>query len=328
MDNKFEILNKFVSGRKLSDEEFSELRSLFSNPAREHTVEMWLEAKWKLAPGTDVEVDYETLQRKIQAYERSRSLKYRIINSPGFQTYRRMAAVLLIPLLVVSGLLITRAFDPVKTYTAEAPWGEKARLILPDGSRILLNAGSRIRYGSDFDRRNRRLELDGEAYFEVCKNKGKPFVVSTPYLDVRVTGTKFNVNAYSEEKSVVTSLVEGSVRIKTRNGKTYHLTPGQSLALDKDTEKTVFRELNQDVTLAWCENRLIFADDDIVSLARKIEKWYGVKVSYDPAQFGNSTFTVRLMEGERLGNLMDIIETALDAECSMQADTLIIRRRK
>lgn len=169
----------------------------------------------------------------------------------------------------------------------------------------------------------------GEAYFEVRKNKGKPFVVSTPYLDVRVTGTKFNVNAYDDEPSVVASLVEGSVNVTSRaDGRVYRLTPGHSLALAKASGEVTYPQLNSDIVLAWKDNRLVFADDDIASLAKKIEKWYDVKVVYDPARFANSKFTVRLMEGERLDNLLDIIETALGAECSMRRDTLVITRRK
>ena len=237
--------------------------------------------------------------------------------------------MLLVPLLVVASLIAFGPFGEAKTYTAEAPWGEKARLVLPDGSVVLLNAGSRISYTSGFDRRDRRLELDGEAYFEVRKNKGKPFVVSTPYLDVRVTGTKFNVNAYDDEPSVVASLVEGSVNVTSRaDGRVYRLTPGHSLALAKASGEVTYPQLNGDVVLAWKDNRLVFADDDIASLAKKIEKWYDVKVVYDPARFANSKFTVRLMEGERLDNLLDIIETALGAECSMRRDTLVITRRK
>ena len=169
----------------------------------------------------------------------------------------------------------------------------------------------------------------GGEWGEVRKNKGKPFVVSTPYLDVRVPGTKFNVNAYDDEPSVVASLVEGSVDITARSdGRVYRLPPGHSIALAKASGEVTYPPLNGDVVLAWKDNRLVFADDDIASLAKKIEKWYDVKVVYDPARFENSKFTVRLMEGERLDNLLDIIETALDAECSMRGDTLVITRRK
>lgn len=329
MENTFDILDRFVNGQTLTDGEFAALKRLFATREGGRTIEMWLAAKWETASDADAEIGYDALRRKIDDYEHARSLRRRIAGSALLCSYQRIAAVLLVPLLVVASLIAFGPFGEAKTYTAEAPWGEKARLVLPDGSVVLLNAGSRISYTSDFDRRDRRLELDGEAYFEVRKNKGKPFVVSTPYLDVRVTGTKFNVNAYDDEPSVVASLVEGSVNVTSRaDGRVYRLTPGHSLALAKASGEVTYPQLNGDVVLAWKDNRLVFADDDIASLAKKIEKWYDVKVVYDPARFANSKFTVRLMEGERLDNLLDIIETALGAECSMRGDTLVITRRK
>ena len=329
MENTFDILDRFVNGQTLTDGEFAALKRLFATREGGRTIEMWLAAKWETASDADAEIGYDALRRKIDDYEHARSLRHRIAGSALLRSYQRIAAVLLVPLLVVASLIAFGPFGEAKTYTAEAPWGEKARLVLPDGSVVLLNAGSRISYTSDFDRRDRRLELDGEAYFEVRKNKGKPFVVSTPYLDVRVTGTKFNVNAYDDEPSVVASLVEGSVNVTSRaDGRVYRLTPGRSLALAKASGEVTYPQLNGDVVLAWKDNRLVFADDDIASLAKKIEKWYDVKVVYDPARFANSKFTVRLMEGERLDNLLDIIETALGAECSMRGDTLVITRRK
>lgn len=329
MENTFDILDRFVNGQTLTDGEFAALKRLFATREGGRTIEMWLAAKWETASDADAEIGYDALRRKIDDYEHARSLRQRIAGSGLLRSYQRIAAVLLVPLLVAASLIAFGPSGEAKAYTAEAPWGEKARLVLPDGSVVLLNAGSRISYTSDFDRRDRRLELDGEAYFEVQKNKGKPFVVSTPYLDVRVTGTKFNVNAYDDEPSVVASLVEGSVNVTSRaDGRVYRLTPGRSLALAKASGEVTYPPLNSDVVLAWKDNRLVFADDDIASLAKKIEKWYDVKVVYDPARFANSKFTVRLMEGERLDNLLDIIETALGAECSMRRDTLVITRRK
>lgn len=329
MKNPFDILDKFVAGQPLTGEEIALLKHLFATRESGLTIEAWLSAKWEKASPQDAEVSYDTLRKKIADYEQARSLRGRLAGSALVRNYQRIAAVLLVPLLVLTSLFALDVFHETKTYTAEAPWGEKARLVLPDGSRVLLNAGSRITYTSDFDKRDRRLELDGEAYFEVRKNQGKPFIVATSYLDVRVTGTMFNVNAYADEPSVVASLVEGSVDVTLHTDRrTYRLTPGHSLALAKHSGEVTFPRLNNDVVLAWKDNRLVFIDDDIASLAKKIEKWYDVKVTYDPAQFANSKFTVKLMEGERLDNLLDIIETALDAKCTMRDNTLTITRKQ
>ncbi len=329
MKSVLHILDRLISGADLGAGELAQLKELLSTPEGRHLLEPWLAAKWEKASGADVELKYDLLHEKIANYETSLASKKISPVRRFLHQYQRVAAILLIPALLVPAIMLFSLAGDERVYTAEAPWGEKARVELPDGSKVLLNAGSKISYTSGFDRKDRRISLSGEAYFEVEKNKGKPFIVSTPHLDVTVTGTKFNVNAYEDEPSVIASLVEGGVKVTTVKSRfTYDLTPGRSLVLSKASGEISFVPLDQNVSLAWKDNRLVFVHDDIASLAKKIEKWYGVAVNYDPKQFEGSRFNVRLMEGERLDNLLDIIEQALNARCTIKDDTLIISRKK
>ena len=132
MENTFDILDRFVNGQTLTDGEFAALKRLFATREGGRTIEMWLAAKWETASDADAEIGYDALRRKIDDYEHARSLRRRIAGSALLRSYQRIAAVLLVPLLVVASLIAFGPLGEAKTYTAEAPWGEKARLVLAE----------------------------------------------------------------------------------------------------------------------------------------------------------------------------------------------------
>ena len=322
------ILERFVLGEKLNSSELNELKRLFSTSANRKEISNWLENNWQLASFDDLEISYDKLKLKIQQYHSPKSKVYQLVL--GYSTYyRQIAAVLFIPLIIGLGFYFLSTFTADENfYVAEAPLGQKAKVELPDGSTVWLNSGSNIRYSSNFNQKNRNIELDGEAFFEVEKNTGKPFIVHTSSLDVKVTGTRFNVNAYADEPIVETSLVEGKVNVQLNDGnKNYQLTPGNVLAYSKTTREITSHQLNEEATISWKENRLIFINDDFSKLARKIEKWYNVKVVYNPDEFSKNKLTVKLFEGEQLNQLLEIIESAIGAKCTIQQNKILITRK-
>jgi transmembrane sensor len=162
--------------------------------------------------------------------------------------------------------------------TVSTPRGGQYRIVLPDGTQVLLNAASLIKFPSNFAQlKERRVELIGEAYFEVTKNMDKPFIVKSMEQEVQVLGTHFNVNAYSDEKSIKTTLIEGSVRV-SGNKKQIVLMPNQQAVFGDD-----IRVKNVDVEseIAWKNGDFVFDSDDLESIMRKISRWYDVEVFYD-----------------------------------------------
>ena len=325
-----QILGKFILGEPLSAFELKEIKKLFTDKNRREEIDSWLADNWHSAELDDLEISYEKLIQKIHEYENLRRTNNRFIEHfrKFSHYYQRVAAVLFIPLIL--GLSFFVFFSPSEHenfYLSEAPLGQKAKLELPDSSTVWLNSGSSIRYSSGFNKRDRKVELKGEAFFEVHKDKGKPFVVHTPFLDVEVTGTRFNVNAYDDEPVIETALVEGSVHLtlKDRNKK-FQLTPGNVLSYSKISKEISSSRLNEEATISWKENRLIFINDDFSKLVRKMEKWFDVNVIYNPADFKNNKLTVRLLEGEQLDQLLQIIETAIGAKCSIEKNKIYITK--
>lgn len=329
-----EILDKLVNNTHLKRSEIQQLRQILTDEAYKQELFEWFGHNWGQAQDEPTGTGYGELKRRIAEYEAQKSIKQKLKKKAvGFvQSYRKIAAVLFLPLLLgglLYGIIHLLGDTPERYFTAEAPLGQKARVMLPDGSTVWLNSGSSISYSSGFNHRNRTLELTGEAFFEVQKNKGIPFWVHTPFLSVKVTGTKFNVNAYNEEPIVETSLVEGQVDVLFQEGqhKARKLTPGNTLTYSKQAHAATIHPLNTDAVTGWMDNRLVFINDGFPKVVHKIERWYNVEVICNVKDFETHKLTVRLRQGEELGNLLNILEKAMEAECSMKANKVYITKK-
>lgn len=173
--------------------------------------------------------------------------------------------------------------------TMSTPRGRQFNLTLPDGSKVWLNAASSIKFPTTFSGQERKVEITGEAYFEVAHNPAKPFRVhfaaalpgsSAPTTGViEVLGTRFNVNAYPDEGCVNTSLLEGSVQISAGNNRGIKLVPGQQLSMSPASVK-MSGEVDMEEVMAWKNELFKFNSTDIQALVRQMERWYDVEVSF------------------------------------------------
>lgn len=160
--------------------------------------------------------------------------------------------------------------DEVYYATLETPYGRDQKLILSDGTRVWLNAGSSIRFPSVFKGDERTVELSGEAYFEVVHDAQQPFVVMAGNDEIRDLGTHFNVNAYCDEALVKTTLLEGAVQIGS-----YTLKPGQQYAGGQ------IRNVDTDGAVAWVSGFFHFDDAGIKTVMRQLGRWYNVQIKYE-----------------------------------------------
>lgn len=184
------------------------------------------------------------------------------------------------------------------------PMGGKYKVVLPDGTNVWLNAASSLRYPSTFSGAGqRRVELRGEAYFEVFHNEAQPFIVKTAVQEIEVLGTHFNVNAYDDEPLAKTTLLEGSVRL---NGNTL-LKPGQQ-GVSKDKAVTV-----QDVDVAtfvdWKNGDFSFAGEDFRGVMRKIARWYDVDIFYDESVPERIKLGGWMSRSKNISSILKLIES-------------------
>ncbi|MGX5687614.1 FecR family protein [Arcticibacter tournemirensis] len=197
-----------------------------------------------------------------------------------------------------AGIVITKASDGRLIYsvnstepalkeiaynTIETPRGGQYEVRLPDGTTAWLNAASSLKYPLNFeDASERRVELKGEGYFEVAKDKGHPFIVKTAYQEVKVLGTHFNIKAYNDEPTTSTTLLEGSVMVsETGSGRRKLLRPGQQSDILNNNGEIYVSNVNPSEVIAWKSGYFIFDNQDIASIMKVISRWYDVDAVYN-----------------------------------------------
>lgn len=170
------------------------------------------------------------------------------------------------------------------------PRGGQYQVVLSDGTKVWLNAASSIKFPTVFTGHERKVELRGEAYFEVAKNKDMPFKIAVEHMSIEVLGTHFNVDAYKDEEAIKTTLLEGSVKLVTGNQQAF-LKPGQQATLNQQQSFNI-RSVNTEEAIAWKNGYFIFNNENIQSIMRKISRWYDVEVVYngkvDERDFGGT----------------------------------------
>jgi ferric-dicitrate binding protein FerR (iron transport regulator) len=164
--------------------------------------------------------------------------------------------------------------------TIETPRGGQYQLALSDGTMVWLNASSSLKYPATFSGKERNVELTGEAYFEVAKNKDKPFNVKVNGMKVEVLGTHFNVMAYNDENSIETTLLEGSVKL-TKKGASATLLPNQQGSLSRDAQGFRVTEVVAQDIIAWKNGFFKFDNENIETIMRKVARWYDVDITYE-----------------------------------------------
>lgn len=195
-----------------------------------------------------------------------------------------------------NGILISKAQDGLLVYrfgntkanrktsfnennTITTPRGGQYQIVLSDGTKVWLNAASSLRFPVTFTGSNRNVELTGEAYFEVAKNKDKPFVVKANGTNVQVLGTHFNVSAYADDASVTTTLLEGSVRL-VKEKAIAMLTPGQQGISNNAQAAISVKTADMEQVMAWKNGYFIFDNTDIHTIMKQAARWYNVDIAY------------------------------------------------
>jgi ferric-dicitrate binding protein FerR (iron transport regulator) len=204
-------------------------------------------------------------------------------------------------------------------------------MILPDNTMIYLNAGSEIRYSINGKNGIREVFLTGEAWFQVTKNNKKPFVVHTPYYHINVTGTEFNVKAYTEDNEITTTLETGAVLItsaenfKIQNNQV--LKPGEQLVYNKEKNSIEIKKVRTNYFTAWKDNKLIFINMKLKELIQLLERKYGVDIEVNDESILDFHYdgTIR---NETILEVMEILKHSLPIDYKIEEQKLYIIIKK
>lgn len=226
-------------------------------------------------------------------------------------------------LIVESNTIKTR--EP-QYYIINIPYGAEYKLVLPDGSKIYLNAGSTLRYPDQFVEDKREVFLIGEAYFEVKSDSLCPFIVHTSDIAIRVLGTSFNVNSYVEGAWVKTTLVEGQVEAFCGN-KNIIMTPGTQVSYNKTTQELNYFPVNVQQFISWKDGYYDFEDMPLEELMQIFTRWYNLNIEFADPKVKEIRFSGRLKRYEDLRPLFKMLEYTHDVNFIIIEDKIIIQRK-
>lgn len=206
--------------------------------------------------------------------------------------------------------------------TISTPRGGQYEIGLPDGSHVWLNASSTLRFPTAFAGKERRVEITGEAYFEIAKSKTMPFIVSVNSSEIRVMGTHFNVMAYSEEAAIKTTLLEGSV--KFINGKdSSFLKPGQQSQLFKGRPIQVVNNADIEEVIAWKNGMFNFWSADLETVLKQLSRWYDVDIEYRNKTF-KGLFVGEMPRSSKLSDVLKALELTGNLHFGIEGKKIIV----
>lgn len=197
-----------------------------------------------------------------------------------------------------------QAEDVMNTVSTDR--GRQWSVVLPDGSKAWLNSASSIRYSLNFSGSTREVTTTGEVYFEVAKDTKRPFHVKTGEMDITVLGTHFNVNAYHDENTIRTTLLEGSVKVSKGNQQVL-MKPGQQARITNNGQLTTTNNIDVQQVMAWKSGFFEFRDLDLAAIMRQVSRWYDVDVKYE-GQPGKEPFGGRISKNVNLAVVLKGLE--------------------
>ena len=238
-----------------------------------------------------------------------------------FSSLSRIAAVLFIPLLITSGVLLYRQlnFKENQQFAMQeitSPSGVRSQVILPDGSNVWLNAESTIKFKVPFDQKSRDVSLSGEAFFNIRKNPDLPFIVNTGAINVKVLGTRFNYKAFKDENKIEIVLAEGKISLTTdgeKSGNEVIMKPGDRAVFDKTSN--IIRLTNEKIEkyIAWHEGKLVFDETPMPEVAAQIGRWFGVDVVISDFSINSYRITTTF-EDESLHQVLELLRLSSPIE--------------
>ncbi|MBO9684228.1 MAG: FecR domain-containing protein [Flavisolibacter sp.] len=214
----------------------------------------------------------------------------------------------------------------VDYHTLSTPKGGQYQLVLPDGSKVWLNAASSVKFPTTFTGKERKVEITGEAYFEVVHDADKPFIVSKGETYVQVLGTHFNVNAYEDEDALKVTLVEGSVKVSSQVGnkqETVILKPNEQAIVRPNAPLVTNHSPDTDAVIAWKQGLFEFKDAPIEDIMRQVARWYNVDVKYQGKP--GHHFNASIKRSVPVSKLFHLLELTDQVHFTIEDKTIIVK---
>lgn len=250
-----------------------------------------------------------TAESKTRSWQKveSRIRRRKILQMTSFLKYAALVLLAFFAGNLLKPLLV--ADREIRYSEIAVPFGQMSQLTLSDGTRIWLNSGTTLRYPERFAETRRTVSVEGEAFFEVARMPDKPFFIQTDDLQVEVLGTSFNLSAYPADASTSVTLVEGSVSVNDVAGKSIaRLKPGQTATLGKNGSVLQISNVNTGFYAAWKEGKIYFEDESLDDIARKLERWFNVEITFSEEALKSLRFSGTILKNKPIDQIMQALQ--------------------
>ncbi len=287
-----ELLMKYIKGETTPEEREKVVRWLDEDPEHIHQYR-------SLRKLYDISL-WSPIEESQQEEKQTRTLK------PVWIEFLKVAAVILVTFLGTKAFFDWKE-DPVKMQTVIVPAGQRAELLLADGTKVWLNSRSKLKFPDRFQKDARNVELDGEGYFEVTHKEEAPFTVHTSRYDVKVLGTEFNVKAYNSKNQFEASLLKGSVEVSNMNkSQVVRLRPDEQVISDgSQLIRSVILDKNY---FRWKEGLLCLDDESIGGLIDKLELYYDVKIIVQQASLMKYHYSGKFRISDGVEHVLKVLQ--------------------
>ncbi|WP_430932450.1 FecR family protein [Saccharicrinis sp. 156] len=215
------------------------------------------------------------------------------------------------------------ANQPLVYHTLQTPRGGEYNLTLADGTKVWLNADSKLRYPESFTADNRTVYMEGEAYFEVAKYKNKPFFVRSGINTVKVLGTEFNVRSYPEDADTRITLCEGSIQLNTKNAQNI-LTPDQQAIINATSQEVVIQQVDSKLYTAWKDGMFMFRKAKLDKVMNDLSRWYNANLFYTNMDIKNTEFSLYMNRQENIKDVLEMLEATEEVSFNIEGNNIII----
>ena len=214
----------------------------------------------------------------------------------------------------------------VEQSVIRVPQGGEYGVVLADGTKVWINSESELSFPSAFEGKDRVVELKGEAYFDVVKDAGHPFIVKTGETAIRVLGTSFNICGYAEDGYQQTTLVSGSVEVDYR-GKQYRLTPGEQLEVREEGGEPEIRKVDVRLYTSWKDGMFRFLDMPLDELTVKLKRWYDVNFVFENEACKAYRFSGAVRKDVDFNEFIQLVETTTNVKFEIDGDNIVIKEK-
>lgn len=321
-----EIIDNFLMG-KCTEEELRQVNTWISQSEENAHKLFRMEEIYHLGRENYVSDKKKIEQTEKKLYKILSKEKEKQTKLLRIRTLVKYAAVIIIVLIIGTGtnywiqnskmnndiIVETASNDNVKEVT------------LPDGTKVWLNQSTILKYPREFEKAERNVFLEGEAYFEVVKNHAKPFIVQSEAMRVRVLGTTFNFKCNKSDKSAEATLIEGEIEIKGNHEEgMIILSPGQKAELSKTNKRLTVKQVDARLDAVWCNNLIPFEKADIYSIVQTLERFYNVKIILAPNIKIDNTYSGVLKRKDSIESVLKSLKNSIPIEYKIVGSSIFI----